>query len=172
MADTALPTLPQTVDVDGTAAPIESDPLEFMRAKARENIEAMDKNPALNEQEKTEYKKYVLEILDGNIKKFTKIDADAAVKKAEEETQKAQESAASAKNGEPPKEEDPFADIFKEEKPDESMQEKQKIAGEFAQDIKNHRETYLKSCLKAHESTAKQKDDQQLDSILDKLHQI
>lgn len=148
----------------------EGDPLELMRANAREHIEAMDKNKALTDNEKKEFKKYVLAKLDENIKKFAKIDTDTAAKKAEEESKKANETDAAGE--EKAAEEDPFADIFKEETPDETLQEKQKIAGEFMLDIKTHRETYLKSCLKKHEQMEKKSDEKQLDNILDQLHQI
>lgn len=170
MADTTLPTLPATVDVQGAGAPPEGDPLEAMRAKAREHIESMEKNKALKDEEKLEFKTYVLEQLDENIKKFAEIDAQAAAKKAEEEAKKAAENTETGEE----KVEDPFADIFKDDatKPDESTQEKQKIAATFIQDIKNYKETYLKARLREHEEQAVKSDESKLDDILGKLKEI
>jgi len=166
MADTSqLPTLPQTVGLD--SAQIEGDPLEFIRAKARENIELVENNPVIKDPEKLEFKKYVLEKLEENIKKFDEIDKQAALKKTEEEAKK------TAEGGEA-KEEDPFADIFKDEpeQADEATQEKQKIASEFALNTKNYREKFLKDLIKVNESHSKKKDEEKLDDILGKLNGI
>ena len=166
MADIAqIPTLPQTVALEG--AQIEGDPLEFIRAKSKENIESVDKNPVAKEQEKIEFKKYVLEKLEENIKIFKEIDDKAAIKKDEEEKKKKAE-------GVPADEADPFADIFKDDsaEPDEAMQEKQKLASAFAINLKNYKEKYLKDLIKANEHHSKKNDEAKLDDILGKLNAI
>ena len=166
MADTAqLPTLPQTVALEGTQ--VEGDPLEFIRAKARENIELVEKNPVIKDPEKLEFKKYVLSSLDKYIKKFKEIDDKYAAQKAEEEAKKSTEEKDSAK------EEDPFADIFKDdaETPDDSTKEKLKYAAEFALNTKNYREKYLKDLIKANEHKSKQNEEEKLNDILGKLNE-
>jgi hypothetical protein len=166
MADIAqLPTLPQTVALEG--AQLEGDPLEYIRAKARENIETVEKNPVIKEPEKLEFKKYVLSGLDEYIKKFKEIDDKYAAQKAEEEAKK------SAEEKDLAKEEDPFADIFKDEpdKPDEATQEKLKLASEFALNTKNYREKYLKDLIKANEHKSKQNEEEKLNDILGKLNE-
>ncbi len=165
MADsTSLPSLPSTVDLAGGPA-VQGDPLEIMQTSAREAIDSVSKNTLPNEEEKIEFKKYVLKKLQENIKKFEELDAQAA--------QKAQEEAAKAE-AEGPKEEDPFADIFKEEsaEQDETTQEKMKIAQQFISTIKMMKEKFLKQIRVKREKQQAEADETKMEEILGKLNEI
>lgn len=165
MANTAnLPSLPSTVDLSGAPA-LQGDPLEIMRSSAREMIESISKNILPNENEKIEFKKYILKKLQENIKKFEELDAQAA--------QKAQEEAAKAAE-EGSKEEDPFADIFKtdEEKQDETTKEKMKIAQKFVSETKITKEKFLKQVRVKREQQEQKTDETKMEEILGKLNQI
>jgi len=164
MADTALPALPTTVALDGASAPIEGDPLEFMRTKAREHIDSVEKNKIVDETSLKEFKTFVLTKLKDNITKFEELDKADQAKKDEE---------AKAKTGKEEEFKDPFADIFKDEsKPDETAQQKGQIAGQFATEIKSYKETFIKRLLKEHESKAQEADVKKLDDILNRLNTI
>lgn len=167
MADTAgLPSMPSTVDLAGGEAP-QGDPLEIMRETARQTIDSVTKNSLPNEKEKVEFKKYVLKKLQVNIKKFEDLDAQAA--------QKAEEEAANNENKEEmAEEEDPFADIFGEEEgtPDETTQEKMKIAQSFVSELKITKEKYLKQIRIKREKQQEKADEKNMEQILDKLDEV
>ena len=166
MADTsALPSLPTTVDISGAQAQIEGDPIEYMQTHAREHIETIESYPALQDIEKKEFKVEVLKKLKENIQKCGEIDKKYAEQKAEEEK---------AKEGKEEEEEDPFADIFKDDaaKPDEATQEKSQIAAQFVVEIKIYKEKFLKTRLKKHENQSIEKENEKLDDILGKLNQV
>jgi len=164
MAD--LPGLPSTVDLGGGAS-IEGDPLEFMQKTAREAIDSVSKNAIVDETSKLTFKKKVLADLKVNIDKMTKIDEEFAAKKAEEEANKPE-------GEETAEEEDPFADIFGEEEapPDESTQEKSKIASAFVSNLKLFKEKFLRDIRIKKETMQKQKDEKELKNLLGKLDTI
>ena len=165
MADvTGLPSMPTTVNLDGGDL-LQGDPLELMRAEARKSIDSVNKNALPNEKEKIEFKKYVLKKLQGNIKKFEEIDADASAQK--------QDNQNDVGEGES-QEEDPFADIFNEEEAgaDETMQEKMKVAQEFISDLKIAKEKFLKEVRIKREKEQAQKDENKLKEILGKLNEV
>lgn len=166
MADTtSLPSLPSTVDLTGGAT-LQGDPLEIMRNSAREAIDSVDKNALSNDNEKIEFKKYVLKKLQDNIKKFGELDVQAA-KKAQEEAEKKE-----AEGVKP--EEDPFADIFKtdEEKQDETTREKIAIAQGFISDLNRTREKFLKQVRVKREKQAQKTDENKMEEILGKLNEV
>jgi len=163
---TSLPSLPSTVDLTGGAT-LQGDPLEIMRNSAREAIDSVGKNAITKEDEKIEFKKYVLKKLQDNIKKFEELDAQAAKKAQEEEAAKASEESTK-------KEEDPFADIFKtdEEKQDETTKEKIIIAQGFISDLKRIREKFLKQVRVKREKQEQKTDENKMEEILGKLNEI
>ena len=171
MADvTGLPSMPTTVNLGEGAAP-QGDPLELMQGTAREAINSVSKNILPNDKEKLEFKKYVLKKLKKNIDKFNELDAKVA-KKAEEETTKADEESDSKGDK---KEEDPFADIFDEEgddKPDETTQEKAKIAQEFVSGLKMSKEKFLKEVRIKREKQQAKVDEKNMEEILGKLDEV
>lgn len=165
MAD--LPGLPSTVDLGGGTS-IEGDPLEFMQKTAREAIDSVSNNAIVDEANKLAFKKKVLADLKVNIDKMTKIDEQAAAKKAEEDAAKAESGEETAE------EEDPFADIFGEEEapPDETTQEKSKIASAFVSSLKLFKEKFLRDIRIKKETMQKQKDEKELKNLLGKLDTI
>lgn len=171
MADTAgLPSMPSTVDLAGGTGDVQGDPLEAMREAARQNIESVEHNVLPNENEKIEFKKYVLEKLKNNIDKFTELDKKVAEEKAKENTKE-------PKDGDEEKgsdEEDPFADIFDEEgeKPDETMQEKMQIAQKFIAGLKITKEKYLKQVRIKREKQQAKADEKNMEEILSKLDEV
>lgn len=165
--ETNLPGLPATVDLGAPAATIEGDPLAFMQTAAREAIESVSKNAIVDETNKLKFKTKVLSDLKIGIDKMTEIDKKFEAKKAEEEANKPE--------GEGGEEEDPFADIFGGEEgaaPDESTQEKTKVAGEFVSALKMYKEQFLKKIRVKKESMQKQKDEKALQNLLGKLDTI
>lgn len=162
MAD--MPGLPSTVDLGGAGPQVEGDPLEFMQKHAREVIDAIKKNAICNDNEKIEFKKYVLKKLKTNITKFNEIDKKNAAIKAEEDQ---------ANDGEEV-EEDPFADIFgdSEAEADPSTQEKMNIASKFASEIKMFKEKFLKKVRIKKEQMAQKEDEKKMEDILGQLNQI
>lgn len=155
-----LPSLPPTVNFGGTAAGVQGDPLEYMRKQAREHIEIVNKNLITKENEKVEFKKYVLRKLKENIAKFEEIDKKYTEKKADEQEEK--------------EEDDPFAGIFGSDtsKPDEATQEKMKIAGEFESHLKLYRTEYLKKVRIRREKEAKKEEEAKMEQILSKLENV
>jgi hypothetical protein len=164
---TGLPSLPQTVGLAG-GGEIQGDPLEYMRAKAREYIEIVNKNPITKENEKVEFKKYVLKKLQTNIDKFEEIDNKYAQTQKEEEEKLAGEDEAASE------EEDPFADIFgsEEQEPDEAMQEKIKLAQGFDDHIDLYKTKFLKKIRVRREKEAKQVEEKKMEQILKKLENV
>jgi hypothetical protein len=166
MAD--LPGLPSTVDLGGAGPQVEGDPLEFMQKHAREAIDSIKKNVICNENEKVEFKKYVLKKLKNNITKFNEIDKKNAVAKAEEEKAAEGEEGAEA-------EEDPFADIFGDSggaEADPSTQEKMTIASKFASEIKMFKEKFIKKVRVKKEQMAQKEDEKKMEDILGQLNQM
>ncbi len=163
--ETNLPGLPSTVDLGAPTATIEGDPLAFMQKTARDAIESISKNAIVDEPNKLNFKKKVLEDLKVGIDAMTEIDKKFEAKKAEEETKKPESDAV---------EEDPFSDIFGEEgaAPDESVHEKTKIAQDFVSALKMYKEQFLKKIRVKKESMQKQKDEQELQNLLGKLDTI
>jgi hypothetical protein len=163
--ETNLPGLPSTVDLGAPAATIEGDPLAFMQKAARDAIESISKNAIVDEPNKLEFKKRILNNLKVSIDKMTEIDNKFAAKKAEEEANKPEGEAA---------EEDPFSDIFGEEgsAPDESVQEKTKVAQEFVSNLKLFKEQFLRNIRIKKETMQKQKDEKELENLLGKLNTI
>lgn len=164
MAD--LPGLPSTVDLGGAGPQVEGDPFEFMQQNAREAIEAINKNAICNDNEKVEFKKYVLKKLKVNKEKFDEIDKKNAAAKAEEDKSKEGEEGA--------EEEDPFADIFGDtaSEDDPSIQEKMTIASKFVSEIKMFKEKFLKKVRIKKEQMEQKEDEKRMEDILGKLNQI
>ena len=162
---TSLPSLPSTVDLTGGAT-LQGDPLEIMRNSAREAIDSVGKNAITKEDEKIEFKKYVLKKLQDNIKKFEELDVQAAKKAQEEEAAKASEGVKT--------EEDPFADIFKtdEEKQDETTKEKIIIAQDFISDLNRTREKFLKQVRVKREKQEQKTNENKMEEILGKLNEV
>lgn len=166
MAD--LPSLPSTVDLGGAGPQVEGDPLEFMQKHARDVIASVKKNAICSDNEKMEFKKYILKKLKQNIDKFAEIDKKNAAVKAEEK-------AAAASDGEAEQEEeDPFADIFgdSEAESDPSVQEKMSIASKFASEVKLFKEKYIKKVRIKKEQRAQKEDEKTMEDILGQLNQI
>ncbi|MBU1446566.1 hypothetical protein KKD70_04880 [Patescibacteria group bacterium] len=172
MAETGnLPSLPTMVSLDENAVPADmGDPLEFMRKVARQYIDAVMLNQIPNENEKIEFKKLVLSKLKINIAKFEEIDVRAAKKAEEKEAAKAAEEASKNEEAE---DEDPFADIFADDKenaePDEFAQEKVKIATQFTKDLKAYKEKFLKDIRINREHASKRAEEEKLENILEQL---
>lgn len=160
-----MPGLPSTVDLTG-GAQVEGDPLEFMQKHAREVIGAIAKNAICNDNEKVEFKKYILKKLKTNITKFEELDKKNAAQKAEEEKAQGDEAVEA--------EEDPFADIFgdTEAAADPSTQEKMTIASTFATEIKLFKEKFLKKIRLKKEQIAQKEDEKKMEDILGQLNQM
>jgi hypothetical protein len=165
-----LPSLPITVDVSGNSTPIDmSDPLEFMRQVARKYIDVIGRNQIPNDEEKVEFKKWVLHKLKENISKFKEIDLQAAKKEKEKQAKEAADKIDSEE------EEDPFADIFaddEDETSDEFVIEKTKIATKFEKNLKEHKEKFLKSIRVNREKASQKADEENLEDILEQLETI
>ena len=160
-----MPGLPSTVDLGG-GPQVEGDPLEFMQKHAREAIESINKNVICNDNEKIEFKKYVLKKLKQNKTKFDEIDAKNAAAKAEENK---------ANEGKEEAEEDPFADIFGDAggaEADPSAQEKMQIASKFASEIKMFKEKFIKKVRVKKEQMAQKEDEKKMEDILGQLNQM
>lgn len=164
MAD--LPGLPSTVDLGGVGPQVEGDPLEFMQKHARDVIASVNKNAICSENEKIEFKKYILKKLKTNIDKFTEIDKKNAAAKAD--------AAAETAEGAAEEEEDPFADIFgeSEDEADPSTQEKMTMASKFASEVKMFKEKFLKKVRVKKEQLSHKEDEKKLEDILGQLNQI
>lgn len=166
MAD--IPGLPSTVDLGGAGPQVEGDPLEFMQKHARDIIASVNKNAICSENEKIEFKKYILKKLKTNIDKFTEIDEKNAAAKVDETAEVTEGSEA------PAEEEDPFADIFgdTEAENDPSVQEKMTIASGFASEIKLFKEKFLKKVRVKKEQLSHKEDEKKMEDILGQLNQI